>query len=111
MTEPIGTFSGFEVEDLGTLTTTTAGTEVQSGGSSLTFQITVVDIGTDISIRFEGSLDQVGWFNLATNDVDFTITANGTYGYTLGAPVRYVRMNLININGGTPTVSGKVGAA
>jgi hypothetical protein len=112
MPEPVGTFSGFEVESLGTLTSAGAGSAVQCGGVSMTFQITVSNIGTNVVIRFEGSLDGSSYFNLDSANADTTITANGTYGYALsGCPVKYIRLRLVSLSGGTPSVAGLVGAA
>ena len=112
MPEPIGTFSGFEVESLGTLTSAGAGTAVQCGAVSMTFQVTVSRIGTNVVIRFEGSLDGSNYFNLDQAGTDTTITANGTYGYALsGCPVKYIRLRLVSLSGGTPSVNGLVGAA
>lgn len=112
MPEPLGTFSGFEVENLGTLTGAGVGTAVQCGGSNMTFQVNVTTIGTNVVVRFEGSLDGSGYFNLDESGTDTTITANGTYGYALsGCPVKFVRLRLVSVSGGTPSVTGLIGAA
>jgi hypothetical protein len=112
MPEPLGTFSGFEVENLGTLNSAAAGTAVQCGGVNMTYQVTVSSIGTNVVIRFEGSLDGTNYFNLDQSNTDTTLTANGTYGFALsGCPVRFTRLRLVSISGGTPSVTGLVGAA
>ena len=111
MTEPLGTFSGFEVEDLGSLTATGVTKSVQSGGTNLTFQVKLASVGTNVVIRLEGSLDNADFFNLAAGNADYTLTANGTYGYVLFAPVKYIRLRLVSISGGTPTISAIAGAA
>ena len=112
MPEPIGTFSGFEVESLGTLTSAGTGNAVQCGHASMTFQVTVSSIGTNVVSRFEGSLDGSSYFNLDSANADTTITVNGTYGYALsGCPVKYIRLRLVSLSGGTPSVTGLVGAA
>ena len=49
------------------------------------------------------------YFNLAANQVDYTITANGTYGYVLFAPVQFVRVRLVSLSGGTPSVATVLG--
>jgi hypothetical protein len=78
----------------------------------MTFQITVSNIGTNVVIRFEGSLEGSNYFNLDSANADTTITANGTYGYALsGCPVKYIRLRLVSLSGGTPSVTGLVGAA
>lgn len=110
MPEPLGTFSGFEVEALDTLTQAGVTNALQCGAAAVVFQVTVQSIGTNVVVRFEGSLDGTNYFNLSTGSVDYTLTANGTYGYVLAAPVRYVRLRLVSLSGGTPTVSSKVGA-
>ena len=111
MTEPLGTFSGFEVEDLGSLTATGVTDSVLCGGVNLTFQVKLASVGTSVVIKLEGSLDNVDFFNLAADNASYTLNANGTYGYVLFAPVKYVRLRLVTITGGTPTVSAIVGAA
>lgn len=112
MPEPLGTFSGFEVESLGTLTSAGVGTAIQCGGSNMTFQVTVPSIGTNVVVRFEGSLDGTSYFNLDEAGTDTTITANGTYGYALsGCPVKFARLRLVSLSGGSPSVTGLIGAA
>jgi hypothetical protein len=60
----------------------------------------------------EGSLDDTSYFPLYDNNqADTTITANGTYGFCLYSPVRFVRLWLVTISGGTPTIATKIGAA
>ena len=97
-----------------TLTSLTATGVTESAGvnaSALTFQVTTSGIGTNVVIRMEGSLDDVSFFNLSDSEVDTTITTNGTFGYALSAcPVEFVRLRLVSISGGTPTVATKVGA-
>ena len=94
------------VSTLGTLTS--AGVTSFAGGESAdnaVFQVTVSSIGTNVVIRLEGSLDATNWFNLDSNNVDTTITANGTYGYALvQVPVPYLRGRLVGLSGGTPSV-------
>lgn len=98
------------VTTLGTLTS--AGTTGFAGGESAdnaVFQVTVSSIGTNVVIRLEGSIDATNWFNLDSNNVDTTITANGTYGYALvQVPVVYLRGRLVSVSGGTPSVVFKV---
>ena len=92
---------------------TAAGTtsSVKVNAQAVTFQVTVSSIGTNVVIRMEGSLDNVSFFNLDQDELDTTITANGTRGFALnGCPVEYVRLRLVSITGGTPTVATVVGA-
>ena len=106
-----GGFAGFEVATLDTLTSAGVTSSQQTAGVSLLFQVTVSGIGTNVVIRLEGSLDDTNFFNLDEDEADTTITANGTYGYCLnGCPTKYVRVRLVSLSGGTPTVASKVGA-
>ena len=92
---------------------TAAGTtnSIKVNAQAVTFQVTTSSIGTNVVVRFEGSLDQTNFFNLDQDELDTTITANGTRGFALnGCPVEYVRLRLVSITGGTPTVACVVGA-
>ena len=106
----LGDIAAFDVQSLATLTAAGVTSGVEVYATALTFQVTVSSIGTNVVVRFEGSLDDASYYNLAANDVDYTITANGTYGYVLAAPVRYIRLRLVSVSGGTPSVSCKAGA-
>jgi hypothetical protein len=108
---PLGFKAEYEVADLGSLTAAGVSNSEITTGIDLAFQVTVVDIGTSVSIRLEGSVDDEGYFNLDESETDTVLTANGTYGYALnGCPVKYVRFRLVSIDGGSPTVSAKVGS-
>jgi len=98
------------VSTLGTLTAAGATDFANSSrADNAVFQVTVTTIGTNVVVRFEGSLDATNWFNLDSNNVDTTITANGTYGYSMmQAPVAYMRGRLVSLSGGTPSVVFKV---
>ena len=101
----------FTTEALTSLTATGATSSVKVNAQAVTFQVTVSSIGTNVQVRFEGSLDDTNFFNLDDEDQDTTISANGTTGYALnGCPVEFVRLRLVSITGGTPTVSTVVGA-
>lgn len=108
----IGLQSGFEVSDLDTLTSAGVTSSVQTAGNDLLFQLTLTGIGTNVVVRFEGSLDDTSFFNLNESELDTTLTANGTRGFALnGCPTKYVRLRLVSFSGGTPSVAAKVGAA
>lgn len=108
----LGLHSFFEVSELDDLTSAGVTSAVQTAGSNLLFQVTVSDIGTNVVIRFEASLDDENYFNLDSEESDTTLTANGTFGYSLSScPVKFVRVRLVSLSGGTPTVATKVGAA
>ena len=101
----------FTTEALTSLTATGTTSSVKVNASAVTFQVTVSSIGTNVKVRFEGSLDDTNFFNLDDENQDTTITADGTTGYSLsGTPVEYVRLRLVSISGGTPTVATVVGA-
>jgi len=92
---------------------TAAGTtnSIKVNAQAVTFQVTTSSIGTNVVVRFEGSLDDTNFFNLDQDELDTTITANGTRGFALnGCPVEYVRLRLVSITGGTPTVACVAGA-
>ena len=98
---------------VGLTSLTAAGTtqSIKVQASEITFQVTVSSIGTNVVVRFEGSLDNTNFFNLDEDAEDTTITANGTTGYSLsGTPVEYVRLRLVSLSGGTPTVATVIGA-
>ena len=108
----IGATSGFEVEEFNELTSAGVTSSIVTEGVNLVFQVTTSSIGTNVVVRFEGSLDDTNFFNLDQDELDTTITANGTRGFALnGCPTKYVRLRLVSISGGTPTVAAKVGAA
>lgn len=98
------------VTTLGTLTA--AGTtDFQALGpqDNIVFQVSVSSIGTNVVLRFEGSLDATNWFNLDAAELDTTLTANGTTAYAVTqAPVPYVRGRLVSLTGGSPSVVVKV---
>jgi hypothetical protein len=107
----LGDIAAFDVQSLTTLTAAGVTSGVEVYATALTFQVTVSSIGTNVVIRFEASLDDISYFNLDQSGADTTITANGTYGFALsGCPVRYIRLRLVSLSGGTPSVACKAGA-
>lgn len=109
MTIPFGYSADFDIATLGTLTAAGVTDAQLTTGAQLTFQVTLADVGTEVEIRFEGSLDGTSYFNLDSANANTILDANGTTGYFLMAPVRYVRFRVVSITGGTPTLSCKVG--
>jgi len=108
----IGDDSGFEVQALAGLTAVGVTDSVILAGTNVTFQITVASIGTSIVVRMEGSLDDTNYFSLYdSTQADTTITANGTYGFCLYSPIKFARLRLVTVTGGTPTIATKIGAA
>lgn len=109
---PFGYDSGFDTATLDTLSSVGVTASQTVTGADMTFQVTVSSIGTNVVIRFEGSLDGTNYFNLSSASVDTTITADGTYGYALsGCPVQFARLRLVSISGGTPTVATILGVS
>lgn len=106
---PFGYSSKFDVADLGSLSSAGVTSAQLTTGATLTFQVTLADVGTNVVIRFEGSLDGTNYFNLNATNTDTTLLANGSTAYYLMAPVSFVRFRLVSITGGTPTVGCKVG--
>ena len=106
---PVGYHADFDSAELGTLTAVGVTNAQKTTGANLTFQVKLEDVGSSVVIRLEGSLDGDDYFNLAADNASYTLSANGTYGYVLFAPVQYVRLRLVTITGGTPTVSALVG--
>lgn len=107
----IGNKSGYEVHSFDDLEAVGVSDAARTTGVNFALQVTVADIGTNVVIRLEASVDGLNYFNLDDNNSDITITANGTYGYALsGCPVQYVRVRLVSISGGSPTVSSRMGA-
>ena len=106
---PFGYDSSFDVASLDALAVTGVTPAQKTTGAYLSFQVTVSNIGTNVVIRLEGSLDGASYFNLSEGETDFTLTANGTYGYVLFAPVQFVRLRLVSISGGTPSVTTVLG--
>ena len=108
----LGLHGGFEVKELESLSSVGVTSSIQTCGASITWQVNVSDIGTNVVIRFEGSLDDQEFFNLDSSEADTTITANGATGYALSdTPVKFVRLRLVSLSGGTPAVATKIGAA
>lgn len=107
----LGATSGFTTRELGTLTAVGITAPRESTGVDLTFQVTVSNIGTNVVVAFEGSLDGTNYGRLSDGVVDnYTINASGTYLFHMRGPVKFVRLRLVSINGGTPSVAGTVGS-
>lgn len=78
-----------------------------------TCQIIVAAINTSVTVRAEGSLDGLSWFNLSPTNTDLIITSNGTYGMKSSIYIKYWRFIYVSQAGGataTVTVSYLVGA-
>lgn len=79
-------------------------------GQNYTFQTTVVSIGTNVVVRYEGSLDGTNFWNLNSSG-DTTITTNTTVAFVVSnTPLYAVRCRLVSISTGTPSVTFVVAA-
>ena len=88
----------------GTTSTFVVADQNNAGSNSVAFQVTVASIGTNVVVRFEGSLDGTNFFALAASDT--TLTANNTTGYNFNNfPLKAIRGRLVSISTGTPTVT------
>ena len=88
----------------GTTSTFVVADQNNAGSNSVAFQVTVESIGTNVVVRFEGSLDGTNFFALAASDT--TLTANNTTGYNFSNfPLKAIRGRLVSISTGTPTVT------
>lgn len=97
-------FSPTALTSTGTTSTCVVADQDNAGSTSIGFQVTVSSIGTNVVVRFEGSLDGTNFFALAATDT--TITANGTTGYNFANfPLKAIRGRLVSIFTGTPTVA------
>ncbi len=75
------------------------------GTEDFVIQVLVADIGTNVVIRIEGTLDETNWFN-CDFDGDTTLTANGVKAFNIqNAPLKALRGRLVSISGGTPNVT------
>lgn len=74
-----------------------------------TIQFTVANINANVVLRAEGSnldnpVNAGDWFNLNVNNVDTTITANGTNAFGFDRPVRWIRGNFVSESDGTDAI-------
>jgi hypothetical protein len=101
----------FTTAALTSLTAVGTTQSIKVNASAVTFQVTVSSIGTNVVVRFEGSLDNTNFANLDEDALDTTITSNGTTLHSLsGTPVEFVRLRFVSKSGGTPTIATVVGA-
>ena len=74
---------------------------VEDGVTTHIFTSTIASINTDVTLRYEGSIDGTSYFNLDVSETDTTYTANGTYSATYIGTLKFVRVSLISETGGT----------
>jgi hypothetical protein len=97
----------FKMLDAVTTTGASQSVPIRKIGVKHTVQATTTGNPTAVTVDLEGSLDNITWFQIATSP--FTageITAQGSMFHVIDTPVRYVRVNLTTLLGGTsPTVT------
>lgn len=77
-----------------------------SSFTSIICRYTIASIGTNATVRLEGSDDGSSWFNLDVSEVDTTRTANGTYSFVLErAALMFIRFNFVGQIGTTATIT------
>ena len=75
---------------------------------SHTVQVTVTGSPTAVTVDLEGSLDNITFFQLDTHPFNNgEIPSGKSMFHVINKPVRFVRLNLTKLTGGTaPTVTG-----
>lgn len=73
-----------------------------AGYTRASYQMVLSSVGTNVTVRVEGSNNNTDWAPLTTDQV---VTANGSYLYGFTAIAGYVRFTLVSISGGTPSVA------
>jgi hypothetical protein len=92
---------------------TTGGTNTPArwveSAKNIVFTVVVASIGTNVVVRYEGTLDNTNWFNLSSANTDTTITANGVCAANLSSlGLLAVRVKLVSISGASPTVTAQI---
>jgi hypothetical protein len=84
---------------------------ISTSGPHIYFSVTSSGVTGAVVVRLEGSLTNAAgsFFNLSTSNADITISTNTTEAYYTQAPVKFVRVNVISIASGTPTIKVSIG--
>lgn len=72
-----------------------------NGNSLHTFFVTIANINTSVTIKFEGSVDKTNWANLDDEEALLTYTTNGTRKVWFTGLTKYVRVVFVSEVGGT----------
>lgn len=75
------------------------------GYNRLSLQVDVEGLGTNVVVRLEGNLIGSSFVNLSTQNSNIIITANGSYLFLFEGKLNNVRLNLVSISGGSPSVT------
>ena len=97
--------------DAATTTGTSGSVKMNRKPAAHTFQVTMGGtlVATAVTVDAEGSLDDITYFQLARHVFSAgEITAEGAMFHLADMPVKYIRVNLITLTGGTaPTITAK----
>lgn len=75
------------------------------GATKYAVQASTTGSPSTVSLRLEGSLDGVGWFDVLA----FSPSSTPTIRWVVDTPVRFIRLNLSQLSGGSsPTVTASV---
>lgn len=110
--------SKYEIFEGNTTPVTNTWTQLTAPGNSAGFATTgltrhsvwctVAAINTSLVLRVEGSIDNSAWANLDCNNTDFSVTGNGTYGFTFLGLLGYIRVVFVSeVGGSAATVDAK----
>ncbi len=100
LVETIGSSSSGTVTTISNEVTLTSPSSVAVfdvlGSKDIMFQIKVESIDVNVIIIFEGTLNDLDWFNLSATEQSYTITANGTYAYTFYGVLKSARARFVS---------------
>jgi len=100
-----------EIADLGTLIEGSYSDAIDVRGCDIVaFQFSITNIGTDVTITLELSLDGTNYANYSYDGSNYTVTAAGNVILYFEAcrAITYARASYVSQTGGTPTVAVKV---
>lgn len=95
--------------DAETASNLTTDPEEVLGLSDFALEVVVTGSPTDCVVLLEGSIDGTSWLVTLTSFNIHSFPGGATYLTATGKPVRYVRLRIDNVTGGTsPTVTASV---
>lgn len=109
----LGDRFGFETVSLGALSTPGVGPVIGVSGKNLklTYSLKITGVGTSVTVRLEGTIDDDNWFNLSYDEADIVKTTDGVYAFVLtDVPIAATRMRFVSSVGGSPLVEGTLGS-
>ncbi len=70
-------------------------------------QIVITNIGSNVQVHLEGSLDNDNWFT--ADEYKKTFNSNGVHSLFYGDhPTPYIRVNVVSVGSGSPSVAIKL---